>query len=80
MPLRNREPERWVFDNTTSPPSFLPAGMDTSGLKDVTCVGDRFRKYLHLATGEVIDGADFYADSLEDLKEGTFAKYLQPAA
>lgn len=48
--------EVFVVNLDLSPPSCLPAGLDTSGLHDVTCVGDAWRRYLDPCTGALHDG------------------------
>jgi hypothetical protein len=47
------------------PVSILPAGMDRSNLRDVTRVGDAYRRYLNERTGEEIDCMQ-YAKMYED--------------
>jgi hypothetical protein len=48
----------------------LPASLDRSNLKDITCVGDTWRKFLDVSTGTIHDGAVYYAKAM---KEGVSA-------
>ena len=59
---------RWDLDTSTTPPSFLPAGLDRSDLVDVTRLGDAFRRYLDTITGRELVGAEYYAQYLAELE------------
>jgi hypothetical protein len=48
----------------------LPASLDRSNLKDITCIGDAWSKFLDVSTGKIHDGAVYYAKAM---KEGVTA-------
>lgn len=63
MPLHNQNHALYEVDLSVSPPSCLPTGTDKTKLRDVTLVGDTWRRYLDLETGKVHDGAEYYEKS-----------------
>lgn len=50
----------YEIDLSTCPPSCLPIGFDKSRLRDVTMIGDMWRKYVDIDTGRIHDGAVYY--------------------
>jgi hypothetical protein len=48
------------IDESISPPSCLPVGLDMSSLVDITAIGDSWRKYLHTESSRVYDCAEYY--------------------
>lgn len=41
-------------------PSCLPVGLNAE-LLDITCVGDAWRRYIDAKTGDIHDGAEYWA-------------------
>lgn len=70
MPLNSGPQPRWVMDVSIDPPSFLPAGLDRSGLLDITPIGALFRKYLHPESGKIHDGQVYHNQAQEDAQKG----------
>lgn len=71
MPKFNQPRPRWEYEETAGgPPSFLPAGIDKTGWKDITTVSDLWRRYL-TPSGKVVDCADYYAAYLKEAKDAT---------
>lgn len=43
------------------PPSCLPVDLDAN-LVDITCIGDTWRRYVDAETGDIHDGAKYWAE------------------
>jgi len=55
---------QWVVDNSKSPPSFMPDGLDTTKMIAITKFGDAFQVYFDPATGITHDGAKYRAEAI----------------
>ena len=70
MPCRDEREKKtmtsgYEIDIGLNPPSCLPTWLDRSNLKDMTCIGDQWRKYIDTRTGEVHDGTLYYRRMIE---------------
>lgn len=73
MPLSfSKPPEpRWTYtapERSGDVPSFLPTGLDISGMQDITCVSDAYKVYLDPITGKRHDGADYAREAQAELQ------------
>jgi len=50
-------------------PSFLPIGINTDSLVDITRVGDCWRRFIDPNTGKVHDGAEYYKKYQEEMRK-----------
>lgn len=51
-------------------PTCFPRGYDRSDLRNVTCVGDLWAKFINVRTGEVVDCAEFAKQMEEQNRVG----------
>lgn len=55
---------RYTIDRSLMPPSCLPTGLHRE-LVDITKLGDNWRVYIDRQTGEIHDGAVYFARAME---------------
>jgi hypothetical protein len=48
------------------PDSFFPSHIDKSNLRDITSVGDTWRKYIDVSNGKIHDCEQYYNKYLND--------------
>jgi hypothetical protein len=69
MPIKSREIRFEVnIRGPWQPKTCFPSGMDTSSLKEVSCVGDIWAKFINTRTGEEFDCGEYYRRAI--LEEG----------
>lgn len=54
--------EEYYIDLNTYPPICLPKSIKRLDLIDITCVGDKWRKYTEQRTGHIYDCADYWSE------------------
>ena len=71
--MRRLPEPRWELTKHEGPgfgaDTFLPAGMSTAGLLDITNIEQRFRVFYNPDTGLTYDGNVYYQRYLDELKE-----------
>ena len=55
-----KKDQQYEIDNSISPPSCMPVGVDLENLLDITSIGEPWRRYLDTSTGAIHDGSIYY--------------------